>query len=110
MRSRSRCCRTRETGTRGGPAGPRRRPRGRRSPERGGGTASAHGDDGRSSQTDQAEIRFCHCVRYFWLFRALASKILTLSSIFLVGKMSGFFATVGSYFFAHAPAPTTGGM
>ena len=38
------------------------------------------------------------------------AAIFTLSSIFFVGKMSVLFATDGSYFFAHSPAPATGGM
>ena len=58
----------------------------------------------------QAEMRFCHWVRYFWLLSALLSKMWTLSSVAFVGKMSGLFATDGSYFFASAPAPATGGM
>ena len=53
-------------------------------------------------------MRFCQTVRYFWLFSASESKIFTLSSIFFVGKMSVLFATDGSYFFAHSPAPATG--
>jgi hypothetical protein len=55
-------------------------------------------------------MRLFHCVRYFSLLSALLSKILTLESIFAVGKISGLLATAGSYFFAAAPAPLTGGM
>ncbi len=58
----------------------------------------------------QAEIRFCQDVRYFWLLRADASMILTLSSIFWVGKMRGFLATPGSSFSSASFAPLTGQM
>src|SRR3954465_6665578 len=56
------------------------------------------------------EIRFCQAVRYFSLLSAFESKILTFASISFVGKMSGLLATDGSYVFAAAPAPVTGGM
>ena len=78
------------------------------SPARAAGTASAPGDGERSPRAVYPEMRFCQAVRYFWLFSAFESKIFTLSSIFCVGKMRVFFATAGSNFFAHSPAPATG--
>src|SRR5207244_11861732 len=79
-------------------------------PVRAAGTASVAGGGGGGPPVRYAEIRFCQAVRYFWLLSALESKILTFESVSLGGKMSGLFATEGSYFFAHSPAPATGGM
>ena len=58
----------------------------------------------------QPEIRFCHCVRYFWLFNAALSKRWTCESVSADGKISWLFATAGFSLSAACFAPITGGM
>src|SRR5690348_8059859 len=58
----------------------------------------------------QPEIRFCHCVRYFWLFNAALSKRCTFESVAADGKISWLFATDGFSLSAACFAPVTGGM
>ena len=52
---------------------------------------------------------FLHRHRGLTPYLLLAPGIAWLA-VFFVGKMSTLFATDGSYFFAHVPAPATGGM